>query len=357
MRRCLQLAANGAGRAAPNPMVGSVVVRDGRVIGEGWHRRYGQAHAEVNAIAAVADPERLRGATLYVNLEPCSHYGKTPPCCDLIVRQGLARVVAGMEDPFPRVRGEGLRRLREAGIEVRTGVLEEACRWLNRRFITFHTLHRPYVVLKWAQTADGYIDNDRDPDLFPPAWMTGYPAQVAVHRMRAEADAILVGTETVRRDDPSLTVREWYGPHPLRVTLDRRGSLAPGRRLFDGTAETLVFVPENKKAEKAGKEGAKTEYAAIDFRESIPRQIVQALYEREKQSLLVEGGARTLEGFLAENLWDEMHVFTSPLRLKDLPGPQAGQGIRGPLPAGRPAGSERLGKVRWDRYLNDRKGF
>ena len=298
MRRCLQLARCGEAGAAPNPMVGAVVVCDGRIIGEGYHRRCGGPHAEVNAIGSVRRPELLPRSTMYVSLEPCAHYGKTPPCADLIVAKRIPRVVVGCRDSFSQVDGRGIERLRQAGVEVRVGVLEEECRRLNRRFFTFHERRRPWVTLKWAQTADGFIDRRRTPAEAPLCISTPL-TQTLVHRLRAQRQAILVGTETALLDNPSLTLRLWPGPQPLRLVIDRRGRLPRSLRLFDEVAPTHVYTTE-----------------------SLP-QIMADLYGRGIQSLLVEGGRRLLQSFIDEGLWDEARVETAPFRLGDgVPAPE-----------------------------------
>lgn len=307
MRRCIQLARNGMCRTAPNPMVGAVIVCDGRIIGEGYHARCGEAHAEVNAIRSVADPALLQRSTLYVSLEPCSHYGKTPPCADLIIEKQIPRIVVGCRDPFPKVAGRGIQKLRDAGREVTVGVLETECRQLLRRFITFHTLHRPYVTLKWAQSADGFIDICRTDGI--PARLSDDYTLMLVHKRRAEHSAILVGTRTALLDNPSLTVRHWYGPSPVRVTIDRQGTLPEHLHLFDGTVRTLVFT-ENPRTKRPG-----VEYIAADFHRPLLPQLLTALYERNLQSLLVEGGAATLQSFIDAGLWDEAFVETAPLCL------------------------------------------
>ncbi|MBR1449884.1 MAG: bifunctional diaminohydroxyphosphoribosylaminopyrimidine deaminase/5-amino-6-(5-phosphoribosylamino)uracil reductase RibD [Prevotella sp.] len=268
MSRCLQLARNGRQNAKPNPMVGAVIVvaeHDGgkRIIGEGYHVRCGQGHAEVNAFASVSpeDEPLLKEATIYVSLEPCSHYGKTPPCADLIVRKGVRRVVVGCIDEFAEVQGRGIRKLRDAGIEVTVGVLEAECKALNRRFFTFHRLHRPYIILKWAQTANGFIDNNGQ------ALAVSTPfTQMLSHKLRAEEDAILVGRVTDEREHPLLTVRHWSGPSPKRLVIDRQHPLN-----------------------------------------------LESLYAHNIQSLIVEGGRKTLESFLVQDLWDEIRVETAPI--------------------------------------------
>ena len=270
MRRRLQLARCGRNESRPNPMVGAVIVADGRIIGEGYHVRCGEGHAEVNAFASVRpeDEPLLPQATIYVSLEPCSHWGKTPPCCDLIVKKGVRRVVVGCVDDFAKVQGRGIARLREAGIEVTVGVLEEECRWLNRRFLTFHREHRPWIVLKWAQTADGYIDDGgRALKISTPV------TQRLVHKLRAEEDAIVVGRTTWEREQPQLNVRLWAGKSPERFVL--------GGVTVSQQGMTVV--------------------RSID-------ELLEACRERELQSLIVEGGRKTLQSFLDRGLWDEMRV-------------------------------------------------
>ena len=270
MRRCLQLARYGRQNAKPNPMVGAVIVAaDGRIIGEGYHVRCGESHAEVNAYASVSpiDEPLLKEATLYVNLEPCSHYGKTPPCADLIVSRPVRRVVVGCIDEFAEVRGRGIQKLRDAGIDVTIGVLEDECRRLNRRFFTFHRLHRPYIILKWAQTANGFIDNNKQKMQISSAF-----TMMLSHKMRAEEDAILVGHTTDIREHPQLTVRHWHGPNPKRIVLTHQRSLP---------------------------------------------QLIDDLCQHNIQSLIVEGGCQTHEAFITAGLWDEIRVETIPMTVAD----------------------------------------
>ena len=265
MRRCLQLAACGRMESRPSPMVGAVIVADGRIIGEGYHVRCGEGHAEVNAFASVRpeDEPRLKEATIYVSLEPCAHYGKTPPCADLIVSKGVKRVVVGTIDPFAQVQGRGIKRLREAGIEVTTGVLESECQWLNRRFFTFHSLHRPYILLKYAQTQDGFLD-----DHGRPLAISTSLTRMLVHRLRAEEDAILVGNTTYRQEQPRLDVRHWAGPSPRRFVLSHEHPI---------------------------------------------EEILETCLKEQLQSLIVEGGRQTLQSFIDRDLWDEIRIETSPL--------------------------------------------
>lgn len=291
MRRCIQLAENGRQNAAPNPTVGAVIVCNGRIIGEGYHTRCGEAHAEVNAIRSVKDPSLLPHSTIYVSLEPCAHYGKTPPCADLIIEKRIPRIVIGCEDPFPKVSGRGIQKLMDAGREVKVGVLEAECRRLIRRFVTFHTLHRPYITLKWAESADGFIDINREGGT--PVKLSSPLTQMLVHKRRTEHATILVGIRTALLDNPSLTVRHWYGRQPVRVVIDQHQSLPRSLHLFDGTVPTIVLTDGN-----------------------LP-DMMQELYDRDLQSLLVEGGNRILQSFLDADLWDEIYVEQSPLLLHD----------------------------------------
>lgn len=320
MRRCLQLAQNGLCTTPPNPMVGAVIVCDGRIIGEGYHVRCGEGHAEVNAIRSVADPSLLRRSTIYVSLEPCAHYGKTPPCADLIVEKGIPRIVVGCRDPFGKVDGRGIQKLRDAGREVVVGVLEAECRRLIGRFVVFHTHKRPYVTLKWAQSADGYLDVCREGGR--PVMLSDALTSMLVHKLRAEHTAIMVGRRTALLDDPSLTVRRWYGPQPVRVVLDRGLTLPASLRLFDGMVPTLVFTS----ADRAPLPGV--EYVRINFEGDVLQQVLSALYERNLQSLLVEGGSRLLQSFIDAGLWDEIRVETAPVLLGDgVAAPRVGEHI------------------------------
>lgn len=317
MARCLELARHGAGHTAPNPMVGAVVVHNGVIVGEGYHRRCGEAHAEVNAIASVRDEAILRDSTIYVSLEPCSHYGKTPPCAELIIRKGIPRVVVGCMDPFPEVSGRGVRMLRDAGVEVVTGVLEEECRALNEAFMTFQSEKRPFVTLKWAESADGFLDVARtSPDISPVVFSNVVTA-ACVHKLRAESAAILVGTNTALLDNPSLTVRRWSGKSPVRLVIDRERKIPASYHLLDDTIPTIVFTTGEKK--KIGQ----TEYIPLDFRISIVHQILQCLFERQLNSLMVEGGSIMLQQFLDSGYWDRAIVEESPLTL--------GAGVKAPV--------------------------
>lgn len=299
MQRCLNLAILGLGNVAPNPMVGCVIVHNGIIIGEGYHQKYGEAHAEVNAIASVSTKELLRESTLYVNLEPCSHYGKTPPCSDLIVRSQIPRVFIGSNDPNPLVAGKGIAKLRNAGVEVTSGILKQSTDFLNRRFLTFFTKKRPYIILKWAQSADGFIaptDNRQ-------VWLSNELSKKLVHKWRSEEQAIMVGTNTARIDNPELTVRLWKGKNPLRVVIDKDLSLPTGNHLFNNAANTLVFNSRENSKEN------NIEKVKIDFSASLPKQVLDGLYQRNIGSVIIEGGATLLNSFIEANLWDEARMF------------------------------------------------
>ncbi|AII51840.1 bifunctional diaminohydroxyphosphoribosylaminopyrimidine deaminase/5-amino-6-(5-phosphoribosylamino)uracil reductase RibD [Hymenobacter sp. APR13] len=314
MRRALDLARLGTGYARPNPLVGCVITHEGRIIGEGWHRQYGGPHAEVNAVAAVSDPTLLRHSRAYVTLEPCAHHGKTPPCADLLIAHGIPEVVVCNLDPNPLVAGRGLEKLRAAGIQVETGVLEAEGRWLNRRFFTFQEKKRPYVVLKWAETADGYLAGP----YFQPVAISGELARVAVHRWRSEEHGILVGTRTALHDNPHLNVREWPGPDPIRLVIDKNLSLPPTHHLFDGRQPTVVFTYR----ERATKDNLG--FVRLSEAEDLFPQIFHNLYQRNVQSVLVEGGPTVLNSLLKDGLWDEIRILRSPRRL--------GGGVAAPSP-------------------------
>ncbi len=305
MQRCIEIARMGAGRVAPNPMVGCVIVHNGRIIGEGYHIEHGGPHAEVNAIRSVKRPQLLRASTLYVSLEPCSHHGKTPPCSDLILDEHIPQVVVGTGDPFAEVAGKGIKKLQNGGVQVEAGVLNNECRWLNRRFFTYHEKRRPYIILKWAQTPDGFIDRERDQDQpAQPVWISGILARTLVHKSRTEEGAILVGTNTVIKDNPSLTARDWSGRSPVRLVIDRDRRLPADLSLFDGQVTTVVFT------ENPGRKAINAEYCRIDFQDNVLQQILAEVYKREILSIIVEGGAYTLQQFISSGLWDEAHIYS-----------------------------------------------
>lgn len=299
MARCIQLARQGMGRVAPNPMVGAVIVHDGKIIGEGFHEIYGGPHAEVNAVNSVEDPSLLSESTIYVSLEPCAHHGKTPPCADLLVAKQFKRVVIGSRDPFDAVDGKGIERIKAAGIEVRVGVLEKECRELNKRFFTFHEKKRPYVLLKWAQTKNGLMDRGTNDGTI--SWISAPETQVLTHTWRAENQSILVGRKTVEHDNPTLTVRAVAGTNPLRIVLDSENTLSSDCNLFNDEAETLIF---NKI-----KDDTRNNIRFIQLEDMRVTSIVSKLYELGIQSVLVEGGRATLQSFIDAKLWDEAKVI------------------------------------------------
>ncbi|NJM94946.1 MAG: bifunctional diaminohydroxyphosphoribosylaminopyrimidine deaminase/5-amino-6-(5-phosphoribosylamino)uracil reductase RibD [Cytophagales bacterium] len=316
MRRALELATLGIGHVSPNPLVGCVLVQDGRIIGEGWHAEYGQAHAEVRAINSVSDHDLLPDSTLYVNLEPCSHFGNTPPCMDLILEKKIPRVVVANRDPNPLVAGQGIKLLREAGVEVITGVLEEDGRFLNRRFFHFMEKERPYIVLKWAQTRDGYMAREN----YDSKWISSDLSRVLVHKWRAEEDAVLVGRQTAHSDNPRLDVRLWQGRNPVRLVIDRHVSLSAHLHLFDGSIPTLCFnLVKSRK-------GKNVDYIKLEREETFLAELLAELYRRKIQSVLVEGGSLILNAFIQQGYWNEARIFSAPLEF--------GAGIKIPALAG-----------------------
>jgi diaminohydroxyphosphoribosylaminopyrimidine deaminase/5-amino-6-(5-phosphoribosylamino)uracil reductase len=312
MQRCIQLAMGGQGLTAPNPLVGCVIVANGRIIGEGYHQHYGEAHAEVNAIHHVKDKSLLKEATLYVNLEPCAHHGKTPPCSEYIISQGITRVVIGSRDPHSLVAGKGIEKLQNAGVAVTVGVLEKECYELNKRFFTYHEQQRPYIILKWAQTQDGFIDRVRTENRAGINWITGAETKRTVHLWRSQEGAILVGKNTVLNDDPSLTVRAVQGNHPLRFVIDKNLEVNPRATVFDGKVPTTVF-----NAIKTQKVKENLNRVQLNFDGTELHQIMQYLYEHEVQSIIIEGGAFTLQQFIEQGLWDEARVLTGKVKFEN----------------------------------------
>lgn len=306
--RCIQLASNGICNAAPNPMVGAVIVHHDKIIGEGYHIRCGEAHAEVNAIRSVKDERLLKESTIYVSLEPCSHYGKTPPCSDLIIEKGIPRVVVGCIDPFSLVAGRGIQKLRNAGIDVTVGVLEKECRQLIHRFVTFNTQHRPFITLKWAESADGYIDLNRTDG--HPYIFSSLLTSMLVHKRRAEHNAIMVGRRTALLDNPSLTVRNWYGKNPVRIVIDKDLTLPTHLALFDNSVRTIVFTQK-----QTNHNLSQTNYHILDFSRDILPQIMEHLYDQKLQSLMIEGGSQLLQSFIEAGLWDEAYIEKSEICL------------------------------------------
>ncbi|MDI3527684.1 MAG: diaminohydroxyphosphoribosylaminopyrimidine deaminase [Tenuifilum sp.] len=352
MARCLELALGGQGNVAPNPLVGAVIVHNGKIIGEGFHAVYGQAHAEVNAINSVQNKELLKESTLYVSLEPCSHYGKTPPCTERIIEHEIPRVVIATTDPNPKVAGRGIEVLRNSGKEVITGVLEDEAKELNRRFITFHTKKRPYVILKWAQTMDGFIDKIREAD--EPVgsnWITNELARSLVHRWRSEEQAIIVGTNTVEKDNPRLNVRNWSGRPPVRVVIDRKLRLPLNSNVFDGSQPTLLITGNNsssqaRKHEFTGIENL--EIITIDFAKGIENQILKELAERDIISVIIEGGGMVLSSFIKKNLWDEARMFVGNKFF--------GDGIKAPTLSGKLISYDEIGDSKLFVYRRSRQG-
>lgn len=304
MRRCLELASLGLGTTRPNPLVGAVVVHENKIIGEGWHRKSGEAHAEVNAIAKVVNQDILKESTLYVNLEPCAHFGKTPPCSDLIIEKKIPRVVVATRDPFAEVNGRGIEKMKAAGVEVTEDILGQEAKALNRRFFTFHQKRRPYIILKWAQTMDGFMDRKRGQGEHGINWITAPETRSLVHRWRAEEAAIMVGGRTVLNDNPSLSVRDVAGQQPLRVVVDLNNEVPENASVFNEKAPTLYFYGSNGKAPH-GVVSVKLETKATAL-----TQVMEELYQRDIQSVLVEGGARLIQGFIDQQLWDEARVLT-----------------------------------------------
>ncbi|UTW62573.1 bifunctional diaminohydroxyphosphoribosylaminopyrimidine deaminase/5-amino-6-(5-phosphoribosylamino)uracil reductase RibD [bacterium SCSIO 12741] len=305
MKRCFELASNGLGQVSPNPLVGCVVVRKGKIIGEGYHRQYGGPHAEPNAIRSVSHNEWLKESTLYVNLEPCAHHGKTPPCADLIIASQIPRVVISVKDPFPLVKGRGIEKLIQAGVEVKTGVLEKEGEFLNRRFLTFHRKQRPYILLKWAQTADGFMDRIKSDKKHKPLKISNKTNSTLVHTWRSQEDAICVGRKTVEADNPSLTVRYVTGSQPVRIILGRNVKPDQSRAVLDDSVKTLVY---NQNLEEVQ---GNTHWIKVTSEESFLSEVLTDLYQKGIQSVLVEGGAQLHHSFLGTDLWDEIRITTS----------------------------------------------
>jgi len=305
MNRCLELAGRAEGYTSPNPMVGAVVVYNGKIIGEGFHLRAGEPHAEVNAINSVTDKTLLPHSTLYVNLEPCSHHGRTPPCADLIISCGIPRVVVGAIDTSSKVAGRGIEKMSQAGVEVITGIEEVKCRELNKRFFTWNERKRPYVILKWARSADGFIDFVRKGgDTAGPHWITGMAERVLVHRWRAAEDAILAGGATVRLDNPALDVRYWKGKNPVRIIVSRSGELDRKAKIFSPTAEVLLFT-RNPNVTFPG-----VKVIVMSDEDDTVATVLKTLFDLEIQSLFVEGGSQIIKAFVASGKWDEARRFT-----------------------------------------------
>ncbi|MFH6995816.1 bifunctional diaminohydroxyphosphoribosylaminopyrimidine deaminase/5-amino-6-(5-phosphoribosylamino)uracil reductase RibD [Flavobacterium sp. FlaQc-48] len=305
IKRCIELAKNGFGTTYPNPMVGSVIVCEDKIIGEGWHKKAGEPHAEVNAVKSVKDKSLLKKATIYVSLEPCSHFGKTPPCCDLIIANEIPNVVVGTVDPNEKVAGNGIKKLIAAGANVTVGILEKECNELNKRFFTFHQKKRPYIILKWAESQDGFLAPEKitNPERRP-VWITNTFSRQLVHKWRSEEQAILVGTQTVIADNPRLNVRDWSGNNPVRVVLDQNNRISKESFIFDDSVKTIVFTKSENIISAEN-----TIFEVIDFNQNIVPQILGILYQNQIQSIIIEGGLQTLQTFIDQDIWDEARIF------------------------------------------------
>jgi len=317
MQKCLDLACKGKGNVSPNPMVGSVIVYNDEIIGKGYHEKYGCSHAEVNAINSVKKKYLLNESTLYVNLEPCAHFGKTPPCSDLIIKYKIPKVIIGCIDTFSNVSGRGVKKMKNAGIKVVVGVLEEQCREINKRFFTFHEKKRPYIILKWAESQDKFIAPLNQSE---PFWMTSNKSKHIVHKWRSQEDAILVGRITAQKDNPLLTVRNVVGNNPIRIVIDNDLTLSKDLKLFNNDSYTIIINNIKSYTE------SKNKYVKISNKNFIIN-ILNYLYKQNIQSFIIEGGSITLQSFINDNLWDEARVFTTKKHLK--------KGVPSPIIAGR----------------------
>jgi diaminohydroxyphosphoribosylaminopyrimidine deaminase / 5-amino-6-(5-phosphoribosylamino)uracil reductase len=324
MQRCLELASLGFPSVMPNPAVGCVIVFDDQIIGEGFHQVFGGSHAEVNALESVKDKSLLAKSTVYVSLEPCSHHGKTPPCADLLIKSKVKKVVVPITDPNPLVAGQGIAKLKNAGIEVVLGLLQKEAEELNKRFLTYYQKQRPYIILKWAQTTDGFIADQKGNS----KWISNDASRLLVHKWRSEEQAILVGTNTAKTDNPQLTTRDWPGNNPLRIVIDQDLTLPKKLHLFDHKVPTIVFNSKKNSDEE------NLSYVQIDFGKNMPEELLRVLYEQKIQSLIVEGGSNTLQKFIDSNLWDEARVFTGEKNF--------GKGIAAPELNSTPISTQRI---------------
>jgi len=341
MERCLELASRAEGLTYPNPVVGSVIVHEGRIIGEGYHMKSGGPHAEVVAIGSVKDKKLLASSAIYVSLEPCSHFGKTPPCTDLIISHKIPEIIVGTTDTSDKVSGKGLSKLREAGCKVIVGVAGDECRRINRRFFTFHEKKRPYITLKWAQSADGYIDIRRENySVERPGWITGSSERILVHKWRASEQAILVGAETVRADNPLLNVREWKGNNPLRIILSGSGSLTGELAMCKQVGSQVIFSFNPEKINIP-----RSIVVKLNNQEPSAVQILDYLFRLGIQSLFIEGGATVLNHFIGLGLWDEARIFTGHQIFND--------GIKAPVIDGKRYGSTKFSKSSLEILLSD----
>lgn len=327
IKRCIEIAKNGLGTTRPNPMVGAIIVYNNKIIGEGYTSVYGGNHAEVNAINSVLNKSLLKEATLYVTLEPCSHYGKTPPCSDLIIKHQIPNVVIGCVDDNKKVSGKGIASLQRNGINVIVGVLENQCKAHHKRFFTFHNKKRPYIILKWAETVDGFVA-PKSKNKQKPVWITNMYSRQLVHKWRAEEQAILVGTNTVLQDNPNLTVRDWTGQNPTRIVIDKSNKLPKSYTVFNNKAKTILINKNN-----------------TDFTKNIALQICDTLFKHEINSVIIEGGAKTLQTFIDENIWDEARVFTGKTLFKE--------GVKAPRFFGELISEEKIANDILKTYKND----
>lgn len=345
MQRCLQLAKNALGNCYPNPMVGSVIVHNGKIIGEGWHQKAGEGHAEVNAIASVRDKSLLTESTLYVNLEPCSHFGKTPPCSDLIIASKIPKVVIGIVDSHSKVCGAGILKLQNAGVEVEVGVLESECYELNKRFFTFHNKNRPYIILKWAESCDGFIAPEKSQrEKVEPVWISNPISRQLVHKWRTEEQAILIGTNTALDDNPSLNARDWKGKSPIKILIDRQGIVPSNAAIFDSTLAKTILITQN--LDVASAEGTIVE--TVISGDLLP-QLLAILRKQEILSVIVEGGKHTLQTFIDANLWDEARIFEGQVDLST--------GINAPKIGGKLKYSENILTDRLSVILNSNQSW
>ncbi len=332
----MQLAKNGLGTTAPNPMVGAVVVYQDTIIGEGYTSPYGGNHAEVNAIQSVKNKALLKESTIYVSLEPCSHFGKTPPCSNLIIAHQIPNVVVGCVDDFALVSGNGIKQLQANGCQVIVGILEDECKEMNKRFFTFHNKKRPYIILKWAQTEDGFIAPKNNTQI---TWISNVFSKQLSHKLRAEEQAILVGTNTVITDNPKLNCRNWNGKNPVRIILDRSLRIPQDYHIFDGSVQTIVITEKLQENQK------NILFETIDFTKNIAPQICEVLYKHQIQSVIIEGGAQTIQTFMDSNLWDEAHVFTGNSEFK--------KGIKAPQIIGKLITERKIKTDTLKMYTND----
>lgn len=348
IKRCIEIAKNGLGSTAPNPMVGCVIVHNEIIIGEGFTSSYGSNHAEINALNSVKDKSLLNKSTLYVTLEPCSHFGKTPPCADAIVKHQIPKVIIGTMDTHDKVSGKGVEKLKASGCEVIVGVLEAECKAHHKRFFTFHNKKRPYIILKWAQTVDGFIAPETKTEQ-KPVWITNEISRQLVHKWRAEEQAILVGTNTILQDNPSLTVRDWTGKNPVRVVLDKDLKLSEKLQVFNDDAETIVICDKKHSTRIKFIEGttALWNLGFLDWslKDNIASQICSILHGQFINSIIIEGGTQTLQTFIDENLWDEARVFTGKVNFNE--------GVKAPMISGTLNSEEKIREDILNIYVKD----